>query len=75
MHVRKRINFQKIDRAKACKIYKFTDLRVKKADFIQSMKLIMRSETAHHKSTKFQLFVFNCAQQHWAERTYCIEMP
>jgi len=74
MHVRKR-NFQKIDREEPFKICKLIDLHCEKADFIQSMKLIMRSETGHHKSTKFQLFVFNCAQQLWAERTCGIEMP
>jgi len=32
---------------------------VKKADFNQSMKLIMRIETGHHNSTKSQ-FLFDC---------------
>jgi len=59
MHASERVNFKKIDRAEPWKIRKFTDLRVKKADFNQSMKLVMRSETGHHNSIKFQ-FLFNC---------------
>jgi len=34
---------------------------VNQADVNQSMKLIMRNETGHHNSTKFQLFLFHCA--------------